>query len=167
MMWRLNFLVFWACLVLRNDYMLYYICPMHTLFTVFVYATLGIASRLNKSHAGIALKITVVSVLVATCWESKTVFYTLWTPFLWLVGYNDPRKPSDDPLHGVTPTLAVAGWARARNLRASCSCCSCLVVAARPAVNRRQCRCHELRWLLPWATCSNASHHLWLGEAMQ
>ena len=108
-MWRLNFLVFWACLVLRNDYMLYYICPMHTLFTVFVYATLGIASRLNKSHAGIALKITVVSVLVATCWESKTVFYTLWTPFLWLVGYNDPRKPSDDLLHGVPQ--AVASWA--------------------------------------------------------
>ena len=101
MMWRLNFLVFWACLVLRNDYMLYYICPMHTLFTVFVYATLGIASRLNKSHAGIALKIGVVTALVVACWESKTIFYTIWTPFLWLVGYNDPRKPSDDLLHGA------------------------------------------------------------------
>ncbi len=111
MMWRLNFLVFWACLVLRNDYMLYYICPMHTLFTVFVYATLGIASRLNKSHAGIAFKIGVVTALVVTCWESKTVFYTLWTPFLWLVGYNDPRKPSDDLLHGVAPISTLARWA--------------------------------------------------------
>ena len=108
MMWRLNFLVFWACLVLRNDYMLYYICPMHTLFTVFVYATLGIASRLNKSHAGIAFKIAVVTALVVTCWESKTVFYTLWTPFLWLVGYNDPRKPSDDLLHGAPPSCGHA-----------------------------------------------------------
>lgn len=34
MMWRLNFLVLFCCIVLRNDYMLYYICPMHTLFTV-------------------------------------------------------------------------------------------------------------------------------------
>lgn len=33
MMWRLNFLVVFACIVLRNDYMLYYICPMHTIFT--------------------------------------------------------------------------------------------------------------------------------------
>jgi hypothetical protein len=34
MMWRLNFLVTFACIVLRNSYMLYYICPMHTIFTV-------------------------------------------------------------------------------------------------------------------------------------
>ena len=34
MMWRLNFLVVFCCIVLRNDYMLYYICPMHTIFTV-------------------------------------------------------------------------------------------------------------------------------------
>ena len=34
MMWRLNFLVVFTCIVMRNDYMLYYICPMHTIFTV-------------------------------------------------------------------------------------------------------------------------------------
>lgn len=38
MMWRLNFLVIFCCLALNNSYMLYYICPMHTLFTVMVYA---------------------------------------------------------------------------------------------------------------------------------
>lgn len=38
MMWRLNALVVVCCLALNNSYMLYYICPMHTLFTVFVYA---------------------------------------------------------------------------------------------------------------------------------
>ena len=37
MMWRLNFLVIFCCLALNNSYMLYYICPMHTLFTVMVY----------------------------------------------------------------------------------------------------------------------------------
>ena len=36
MMWRLNFLVFFCCAALGNDYMLYYICPMHTLFTIMV-----------------------------------------------------------------------------------------------------------------------------------
>ena len=37
MMWRLNFFVFFVCLAMRNDYVLYYICPMHTLFTCAVY----------------------------------------------------------------------------------------------------------------------------------
>lgn len=49
MMWRLNFLVIFCCVVLQNSYMLYYICPMHTIFTVLVYACLGIAPHLNKS----------------------------------------------------------------------------------------------------------------------
>jgi len=43
MMWRLNFFVFFVCLVMRNDYVLYYICPMHTLFTLFVYFSLLVA----------------------------------------------------------------------------------------------------------------------------
>lgn len=51
MMWRLNFLVIFCCVVLQNSYMLYYICPMHTIFTVFVYACLGIAPHLNKTPA--------------------------------------------------------------------------------------------------------------------
>lgn len=41
MMWRLNFLVLFCCLVLNNSYMLYYICPMHTLFTIMVYGGAG------------------------------------------------------------------------------------------------------------------------------
>ncbi len=56
MMWRLNFLVFFACLVLRNSYTLYYICPMHTIFTVLVYASLGIAPHLNQSNTFVLLK---------------------------------------------------------------------------------------------------------------
>ncbi|KAL0442559.1 UNVERIFIED_CONTAM: protein REDUCED WALL ACETYLATION 1 [Sesamum latifolium] len=42
MMWRLNFFVTFCCIVLNNDYMLYYICPMHTLFTLMVYGALGV-----------------------------------------------------------------------------------------------------------------------------
>ncbi|CAI9782129.1 unnamed protein product [Fraxinus pennsylvanica] len=40
MMWRLNFFVAFCCIVLNDDYMLYYICPMHTLFTLMVYGAL-------------------------------------------------------------------------------------------------------------------------------
>lgn len=56
MMWRLNFLVAVVCLVLRNSYMLYYICPMHTLFTVMVYALLGLGARYNEHQWGILAK---------------------------------------------------------------------------------------------------------------
>ena len=41
-----------------------------------------------------------VTALVVVLWEFKAVFYAVWSPFVWLVGYNDPRKPSDDLLHG-------------------------------------------------------------------
>ena len=47
MMWRLNFLVIAVCLALNNSYMLYYICPMHTIFTCMVYASLGIAHQVG------------------------------------------------------------------------------------------------------------------------
>ena len=56
MMWRLNFLVTVTCIVLENSYMLYYICPMHTIFTIFVYACLGLGSKYNTSATGIWLK---------------------------------------------------------------------------------------------------------------
>ncbi len=56
MMWRLNFLVILVCIVLNNSYMLYYICPMHTLFTVMVYLALAAGNHLNKSNAFILFK---------------------------------------------------------------------------------------------------------------
>ena len=61
MMWRLNFLVIMVCITLQNSYMLYYICPMHTLFTIMVYAALGIGHRYNKSNLGIACKYAALS----------------------------------------------------------------------------------------------------------
>jgi N-acetylneuraminate 9-O-acetyltransferase len=37
--------------------------------------------------------------IIFVFWDIKSVFYAVWTPFVWLVGYTDPRKPSDDVLH--------------------------------------------------------------------
>jgi len=99
MMWRLNFLVLFACVVLENSYMLYYICPMHTLFTLMVYASLGIASHLNQNRVFMLLKLLCCVAAVVVLWDIKPVFYAIWWPFTWLVGYTDPRKPGDDPLH--------------------------------------------------------------------
>lgn len=109
MMWRLNFLVTFACLVLRNSYMLYYICPMHTLFTLMVYAALGIAKDHNKKDWVVWTKLGVCVVVVYVCWDVKPVFYALWSPWTWLMGYTDPRRPSGDPLHGVWGDVRVYG----------------------------------------------------------
>ncbi|MEW5309128.1 MAG: hypothetical protein WDW38_001037 [Sanguina aurantia] len=98
MMWRLNFLVLFSCIVMGDSYMLYYICPMHTIFTVMVYAALALAPALNKSTAGVLFKFVTCIALVLLLWE-KRVFYATWTPFTWLVGYSDPHKPGGDALY--------------------------------------------------------------------
>ncbi|GFR46609.1 hypothetical protein Agub_g8221 [Astrephomene gubernaculifera] len=99
MMWRLNFLVFFACVVLCNSYMLYYICPMHTIFTVLVYVVLAIAPHLNKHRGWMLTKLLLSVALVYVTWDVKRVFTALWSPLTWLLGYSDPRKPTQDPLH--------------------------------------------------------------------
>ena len=99
MMWRLNFLVFFVCAALGNSYMLYYINPMHTLFTLMVYATLGIAHQHNSNNAFLLFKIAACSLLTVVVWEVPGVFKLLSRPFEFLLGYSDPRHPELDPLH--------------------------------------------------------------------
>ena len=50
-----------------------------------------------------ARRIGLCFLLVYVCWDLKPVFYAIWSPLTFLVGYNDPRKPSDDLLHGARP----------------------------------------------------------------
>ncbi len=52
-----------------------------------------------------AHRIGLCFLLVYVCWDLKPVFYAIWSPLTFLVGYNDPRKPSDDLLHGAAGTL--------------------------------------------------------------
>ena len=99
MQWRLNFLVIWVCLLLRNEYMLYYINMLHTTFTVMIYAGLGIASHMQFTVPGAWAKFVIITGLTLVLWDVPGVFDYVWAPFTWLVQYHDPYNPKRPIMH--------------------------------------------------------------------
>jgi hypothetical protein len=81
MMWRLNFLVFFLCLVHGNTYILYYICPLHTLYFCMVYLTMRVGQASNHSKFGIRMKLLALAAVIFCLWELPGMFNIA---FAWL-----------------------------------------------------------------------------------
>jgi len=100
MMWRLNFFVFFVCVTMNNEYMLYYICPMHTFFTLMVFIPLWMFNKYNTSDLVCTLKIGATLVVAIVLYDVPGVFHTVFYPFTWLLAFHDPLHPEfTDSLH--------------------------------------------------------------------
>ncbi len=84
MLWRLNFLVVMLCLVMGNTYLLYYICPLHTMFFFLVYGTMRFYSSINHSKWGIRVKLAVVAGVIFLVWDLPRycLFRNIFSPLL-------------------------------------------------------------------------------------
>ena len=99
MMWRLNFFVVFVCCTMNNEYMLYYICPMHTFFTWGVFIPLYIAHSLNDSFKVLFLKIVATFAVTFVLYDVEGVFQTVMAPFQGILAFHDPLHPENKPEH--------------------------------------------------------------------
>jgi len=104
MLFRLNFLGACMCVLLNNEYMLYYICAMHTLFTIFVMVALYIRQDLNSSRWGIYTKVFTVLAVTVVLYDGPSVIFTAVFGTLPVIrpimAFHDPLHPEyKDEMH--------------------------------------------------------------------
>lgn len=68
---------FFLMLAMGNDYLLYYIVPLHTFYFLVVYLTMAIAPRLNRTKWGIRGKLAVLA-LIMYCRTSLPMCSDVW-----------------------------------------------------------------------------------------
>lgn len=89
MMFRLNFLVLVTCLVTANEYMLYYICAMHTFWFLSVYAIMRPLYTRNSEPKIMAIKFALYAGIVFTLFELPAVGKIVFKPFGFILNYNN------------------------------------------------------------------------------
>lgn len=99
MMWRLNFFVVFVCVTMNNEYMLYYICPMHTFFTWGVFIPLYLCHEKNSSFTVLYLKIGLTVVVSVVLYDVPGVFQAVMAPFSAILAFHDPLHPENAPMH--------------------------------------------------------------------
>jgi hypothetical protein len=100
MMWRLNFFVFFVCVTMKNEYMLYYIAAMHTFFTWGVFFCCWIGSKYNHDTLLCLAKIGAAAGVSVLLYDVPRVFHFVMAPTKPLLGFHDPLHPEfTDELH--------------------------------------------------------------------
>lgn len=100
MMWRLNFFVFFVCVTMKNEYMLYYIAAMHTFFTWGVFFCCWLGSRYNRDTLACLAKIGAAAGVSVLLYDVQGVFHFVMAPTKALLGFHDPLHPEfTDELH--------------------------------------------------------------------
>lgn len=99
MLWRLNFFVILMCLVMRNSYVLYYICPLHTFYSILIYFVLRAGHDWNSKSSLMWVKFAVCFLAMALIWEIDGVSYFVFKPFTFILGYRNPAARDLHVLH--------------------------------------------------------------------
>ena len=89
MLFRLNFLVLVTCVVTCNEYMLYYICPMHTFWFLSVYSFMRLLNSWNEDPKKMAIKFAVYFLLVFLLFDMPGVGEIVFRPFGFLLNYEN------------------------------------------------------------------------------
>jgi hypothetical protein len=82
MLFRLNFLVTCLCLTQGTNYILYYICPLHTFWFGIVYITMRIFPDTNYTLSGIRVKLIVLALCILLVWDLSGLFGVFFGLFL-------------------------------------------------------------------------------------
>ena len=107
MLFRLNFFVIIICLTVSNEYMLYYICAMHTYWFLSVYATMAILPHWNTCRYRMALKFLIYFICNLLMFDLTEIAYTIFKPFGFILHLHDGIH---HPMHEWVFRLGLDHW---------------------------------------------------------
>ncbi|XP_055871563.1 uncharacterized protein LOC129923644 [Biomphalaria glabrata] len=108
MMFRLNFMVIFVAMATNNEYMLYYICAMHTYWFISVYVFMRVLQSWNRNRKLMALKFLAYAIFNSVIFEIPSLGYYIFWPFKFLLGLHDN---SPDVLHEWIFRAGLDHWA--------------------------------------------------------
>lgn len=88
MLFRLNFLVTFICWVVNTEYMLYYICPMHTFWFLVVYFFMLILNSKNNEPKWMYGKFAALFVTIFLLWDVSGFGEIVFGLFYPILGYE-------------------------------------------------------------------------------
>ncbi|XP_046375580.2 protein REDUCED WALL ACETYLATION 2-like isoform X1 [Haliotis rufescens] len=108
MMFRLNFLVIFVVMTTNNEYMLYYICAMHTYWFITVYVFMRVLNSWNQNRIKMAVKFAAYIICNALIFEISGACSTLFRPLWFIFGLHETKH---DIMHEWEFRAGLDHWA--------------------------------------------------------